>query len=209
MIYSGISFIPSYKRNVTPECVSVQSVFTKEESDKVIKFGKEFIFYKATTLKEGVNVNDPGKVKDYRQSNIAFFTYNEASAWIFVRVADLVAKINSDFYGFELNGFSCIQFTEYKAEESGHYDWHMDTVFGAVDSENNGMRKLSVSIVLNEDFEGGDFQLHVGRESGAKTQPLKTGDGLIFPSFIPHKVSPVTSGARYSLVVWVCGPKFR
>lgn len=208
MIYSGISFIPSYRRNVTPEFIGVQSVFTKEESEKVINFGKDLNFLKAT-IQSGSELKEATDVKDYRKSNIAFFTYNESSAWIFTRVADVVVKINSDFYGFELNGFSFIQFTEYKAEEGGHYDWHMDTMFGVMDSENNGIRKLSVSIVLNEDFEGGELNFHVGRESDAKTQALKTGDAVIFPSFIPHRVSPITSGVRYSLVIWVYGPKFK
>jgi PKHD-type hydroxylase len=36
----------------------------------------------------------------------------------------------------------------------------------------------------------------------------KAGEGFVFPSFTPHCVTPVTSGIRYSLVMWSYGPKF-
>ena len=49
---------------------------------------------------------------------------------------------------------------------------------------------------------------------------LEAGDGpqraekargalIVFPSFVLHRVVPVTSGIRKSLVVWVAGPEFR
>jgi PKHD-type hydroxylase len=30
----------------------------------------------------------------------------------------------------------------------------------------------------------------------------------VFPSFIYHRVKPVTEGTRYSLVIWSCGKPF-
>jgi len=58
---------------------------------------------------------------------------------------------------------------------------------------------LSFSILLNEDFKGGEFVMN-------DIVPLnKTGQILIFPSTIKHKVNPVTQGTRYSLVGWCCG----
>jgi PKHD-type hydroxylase len=35
------------------------------------------------------------------------------------------------------------------------------------------------------------------------------GDVVIFPSFIDHKVAPVTKGTRYSIVAWYGGPPFK
>ena len=37
----------------------------------------------------------------------------------------------------------------------------------------------------------------------------KKGDLVVFPSFIDHKVAPVTKGTRYSVVVWYGGPPFK
>ena len=35
------------------------------------------------------------------------------------------------------------------------------------------------------------------------------GTLVAFPSYVMHRVTPVTSGTRKSLVAWVAGPKFR
>jgi PKHD-type hydroxylase len=56
------------------------------------------------------------------------------------------------------------------------------------------------------DFEGGDFQTCLAKETNV---PLKRGQILIFPSFVVHRVKPVTKGIRKSLVIWVTGPGFK
>jgi PKHD-type hydroxylase len=35
------------------------------------------------------------------------------------------------------------------------------------------------------------------------------GDALVFPSFLRHRVTPVSRGVRYSLVTWIEGPQWR
>jgi PKHD-type hydroxylase len=67
-------------------------------------------------------------------------------------------------------------------------------------------RKLSFSIMLNDDYEEGEFFMNLGEKFNV---PLKKGDMLIFPSFILHGVNPVKTGTRKSLVGWVTGPKFK
>ena len=57
-----------------------------------------------------------------------------------------------------------------------------------------------------EDFEGGDLLLHTTNKP-FKAE-MKKGDMFLFPSFVPHSVTPVTKGVRRSLVGWVCGPNF-
>ena len=37
----------------------------------------------------------------------------------------------------------------------------------------------------------------------------KKGTIIVFPSFIYHRLEPVTRGKRYSLVAWFEGPKFQ
>ena len=60
-----------------------------------------------------------------------------------------------------------------------------------------------MSIILNDDFEGGDFEIY-GEES-----ELPKGSVIVFPSFIEHRVAPVIKGTRYSLVAWFVGPPFK
>lgn len=62
-------------------------------------------------------------------------------------------------------------------------------------------RTLSVSINLNDDYEGGEFAFF-NREIIAKNPK---GSVIIFPSnfMYPHEVMPVTKGTRYSIITWL------
>ena len=112
-------------------------------------------------------------------------------------------------YNFSLHEFESLQYSRY--EEGDHYDWHVDNHSKPY---NNGMiRKLSFSICLNDEFEGGDFDL--GRPSpltgktNIETFKLKKGEMIIFPSHTWHKVNKVTKGIRKTLVGWVVGSQWK
>jgi PKHD-type hydroxylase len=107
-------------------------------------------------------------------------------------------------WGYTISSQSETQMSRYRGTNKGHYDWHMDA-----DKPVNGVqRKLSCVILLNDpsEFEGGILQL-----KGMEDQNLldKQGSVIVFPSFIEHKVTPVTKGIRYSAVIWASGPSFR
>jgi len=57
---------------------------------------------------------------------------------------------------------------------------------------------------LNEGFQGGDFQFHKGYLNNNIIKPTQ-GTIIMFPSWILHRVTPVTKGTRYSLVSWFLG----
>ena len=57
-------------------------------------------------------------------------------------------------------------------------------------------RNLSMSIVLNDDFEGGDLYI-----AGKNTHARK-GDGVLFSAMALHWVTGVLSGCRMSVAVW-------
>ena len=78
------------------------------------------------------------------------------------------------------------------------------------------IRKLSMTINLNKpgEYEGGnlkfDFGPHVtGKRYHECTEIRPQGSIIIFPSFLYHQVTPVTSGTRYSLVLWTLGQPFK
>jgi len=100
-----------------------------------------------------------------------------------------------------------IQYTEYHASENGHYDWHHDIDWNADDGLD---RKLSITVQLSDpsEYEGGNFQFtEVPNPEMADAK--QKGTVLIFPSYLIHQVSPVTSGVRKSLVAWFKGPKWQ
>ena len=77
----------------------------------------------------------------------------------------------------------------------GHfYTWHSD-----YDTRDPKLKRLKTGIVLlNEDFEGGEFELeHYG------ICDLRMGDILWFDARLLHQVKPITDGIRYSLAIWL------
>lgn len=146
----------------------------------------------------------------FRVSNVGFHFPNDPKLkFVFEKFNGVFEYVNSNFYNFDINGYDHFQYAEYDAKESGRYNWHMDLGLDAFSENVYATRKLSMSMLLNTpgvDFEGGDFQTSISKETDV---PLKRGQILIFPSFILHRVKPVTKGIRKSLVIWVTGPGFK
>jgi PKHD-type hydroxylase len=112
-----------------------------------------------------------------------------------------ITEENELRYGFELSGTSeKVQYTVYTSEEQGHYDWHIDAMKPL-------KRKLSAVVQLSDpsEYEGGELQIQNG---GIHIVEKKKGTCVVFPSWMSHRVTPVTKGVRRSLVVWVEGPPF-
>ena len=53
--------------------------------------------------------------------------------------------------------------------------------------------------------EGGEFEFFDNNTNLIKE---KMGTVIVFPSYMVHRVRPVTKGTRYSLVSWFCGEPF-
>jgi len=108
-------------------------------------------------------------------------------------------------WNFNLTNSGDVQIGKYDSSTKSFYDWHTDDGYKV--GKDNLVRKLSISILLSNenDFEGGAFEF-----KGFEKQPvLKQGSIIVFPSFIEHRVTPVTAGTRYSAVTWVQGPAYR
>ena len=106
-------------------------------------------------------------------------------------------------WNYDVNGSQNLQFAEYGIKQ--HYNWHVDC-FAL--SETNFDRKITVVCLLNNpsEFEGGEFQIRLHQDY---TAPLIKGSIIAFPSILEHRVTPVTSGKRYTATIWVIGPKFK
>ena len=63
-----------------------------------------------------------------------------------------------------------------------------------------------MTMLLNDDFEGGDFEINLSTPNKVN---VKKGMAIFFPSFVLHRVTPVTKGIRKSLVIWVEGPRWK
>jgi len=171
---------------------------SSEEVERIIKMAED-------QDKRSAIIGDHKLDNDYRSSKVAWFRYGPETEWMFDRIAHIIGSINSQFYGFDLHGLcEDLQFTEYYASEKGHYDWHQDC-----GPNTSSPRKMSIVIQLSDpaDYDGGDLQLLSSREPTSVDKKL--GLAAVFPSFMLHRVTPVTRGTRRSLVAWIAGPKFR
>ena len=130
-------------------------------------------------------------------------------SWFLEKIYDNIQKFNSDEefgFGFDIRGmFEPPSLMKYESP-SGKYDWHMDVGPGAVPS----MRKISYSLLLNPgEYEGGELCFHIGRNLDIPHPGQDTiGSLIVFPSYLVHKVTPVTKGTRYAIVGWAHGNSF-
>ena len=107
---------------------------------------------------------------------------------------------------FNIGGVEPVQYGLY--EPGGTYSWHVDQHPKPV---RGNVRKISMTLFLNEDYEGGEFDLELyspDTDPRFKTFKLKTGSAIFFQGDQWHRVRPVTSGLRKSLVAWFYGPPY-
>ena len=112
-------------------------------------------------------------------------------------------------WNYEVSSAEDFQITRYLKGEfySEHVDGCIDhsSIGDTPDNKflNGKVRKLSMTINLNDDYEGGDLEIN------GETVQMKKGTIVFFPSFLKHQAKPVTKGIRYSLVAWFLGEPFR
>ena len=133
----------------------------------------------------------------------------EEFAWFYEKLEELVFNVNQSVYEYNLSGmFEESIYLRYDGEEGGKYDPHMD-MGGTFPT---GLRKISSTIILNDDYEGGDLIFEgLGEMPNGDPviyYPKTPGTIVFFPSFLLHGVTPVTKGTRYSIVTWFHGPGF-
>ena len=174
------------------------SALTEKFCDDVVKYGESLEKIVAVTGAQGVNRNlkkNPLSKKEIKP---------------FIEEANKKAGWNYDWDFSE-----DIQFTRY--EKNQYYGWHTDSWEEPYKEDNprtNGkIRKLSVTCNLsgNDDYAGGQLEFANTREGKTIkiSSPSSKGGITVFPSFIWHRVTPVTKGTRFSLVVWNLGYPFK
>lgn len=201
MSYPLTTRVHSIKKDVLAY-THLDDVFTSQELQSVINYCDSLQLQDATV---GAGTLAP----HYRKSKVNQFKVNKQNEWIFDRLQTAATYINNEFFRFDLIGFDQIQYTEYR-NDNDLYDFHVDCYTGPnVPNDHAYPRKLSFSLVLsdNTEYKGGQFDVMYSKQP--ETVQQKKGRLLAFPSYMLHRVNPVTEGTRKSLVFWVIGPKFR
>ncbi len=142
--------------------------------------------------------------ESYRTSSVAWIPLASEHHWLYDLLGKYGVLANERMWNFAISGCSEeIQYATYHANNQGHYDWHMDL------GKSASHRKISISVQLSDpsEYEGGDLNFMAGRS--VQTGPRSKGSVIAFPSYLLHRVTPVTAGTRRSLVLWLSGEPFR
>ena len=155
-------------------------------------------------------------LKKKRDSNIVWMN----DRWIYKEIQPYVDQANKNAgWNFEWDWSESCQFTKYKKGQ--YYDWHCDSWDKPYDKEGpekGKIRKLSVTVSLSDynEYEGGELEFDFRNQDPDKKPNTKICDEIVtkgslvvFPSFVWHRVKPVTKGVRYSLVIWNLGYPFK
>ena len=193
--------------------------------DDIIKYGLQHKGDMAITGSQGrdrdlkkqpLNKKEIKDVKKKRDSNIVWMS----DRWIYKEIHPYIKQANRNAgWNFNWDWSEACQFTKYKPGQ--YYDWHCDgweRVYEKEGPTKGKIRKLSVTVSLSneKDYEGGELEFDFRNKDPYKKRNVRVckdilpkGSLVVFPSFIWHRVKPVTKGVRYSLVVWNLGYPFK
>ena len=181
--------------------------------DDIVKYAKSIKDNMGITGDEGdpETLDQVKDLKKRRDSNVVWL--NEP--WIYREIQPYVHRANKNAdWNFQWESSEHCQFTKYNKGQ--YYTWHRDGFIKP--NKHDKIRKLSVTLSLSDekDYEGGELEFDFGHTDPSKerithkcTEILSKGSLVVFPSFIWHRVCPVKSGTRYSLVMWSSGGPFK
>ena len=198
---------PEKKVTTTPQQVKMEAnnlfcsvlhatFFTPEQCNAIVKQCVEELWMSGETIGGGVNK----KVRNVEQQVLPI----NQQGWPLTRILDLAKQANNARFKFDVQGFLDVDAPMImKYTKGGHYDWHVDT------GNSVCHRKLSFTIQLSDDkdYVGGDVEF-IGSKVDTKAFRQK-GVCIIYPSFLPHRVTKVTKGVRHAIVGWIHGPTFK
>jgi len=157
-------------------------------------------------------------LKKKRNSNIVWLN----DKWIYEKIQPYIHEANKKAgWNFDWDYSESCQFTKYKKGQ--YYDWHCDSWEAPYNNPedlnfHNKIRKLSVTCSLSDpsEYNGGELEFNFNALDKPKSfnlrvckEILEKGSICVFPSFVYHRVKPVTKGTRYSLVIWNLGYPFK
>ena len=170
-----------------------KNFFSSEEVDTIIEIAEQKQHQVANTF--------DNQTEGVRDGKVVWLDYKDLQGAC-DKMWTSVVQTNSDVDGWNLDvrGFGeQLQYTVYDKKGS-FYGPHQDI------GPNYQHRKISLSLQLSDSkkYTGGDIVVN-----GQYIPHKDKGDLIMFPSILYHEVTPIKSGIRKSLVIWLTGPKLR
>ena len=208
MVEDNISFDPYGLTSLSEEQINlIEQVINESELE-----------WDDAILLEDEDSSEEKKDSSIRSCKTSFLPVRDELVNMFGK---LILDYNNNHSGwnFDLEFIEAIQLCDY--HEGDFYNWHIDSFKNpSIQTEHQYHpdrpynRKVSVTIFLNDpdEYEGGEFDLETAGpnvELRYHTMKMPKGTAVVFPSYMWHRVRPVTSGVRKSLVLWIQGPPFK
>ena len=182
-----------------------KNIFTNEECKRIIEMGRTWEKIDAKVQTKNPE-SETEKNEDYRNCKLYGPPVDNTESWLWVgeKISAAIYNFNAhEGWKFNLIGMAeRPMFMEYE-EGMGKYDWHIDLGPARLAST----RKVGFTLFLNDEYEGGEFQIKTGRENFIPPEQT-SGNLLMFPSYLVHRVTLVTKGTRSVIVGWVHGNSF-
>ena len=165
--------------------------------DKIISDIEEYISHQELESARVLHMNRKDADKA-RSSKIHWMTDENYKGFlmpIYDYISRKVRTINDSMWRYNYNGYGAFQYSEYTVGD--HFNWHIDQI--EIKGES---RKVSFSLGISDEseYEGGDLGFKAAEEEDY--YKLGRGDIIVFPSWMLHKVTPVTQGKRRVVVGW-------
>lgn len=211
-----------------------QSALSPKICDDILNYGKRHQAEMAVTggvenvikAKGKLDKKDIKNIQKKRKSDIVWMN----DRWIYKEIHPFIHDANRlAGWNFDWDWSESCQFTKYGVGQ--YYGWHCDSweepykrpqnADGTWPMDHGKIRKLSVTISLCDpsEYVGGNLEFDFRNSMDTEWKKGKTtkecveirprGSIIVFPSFVWHRVTPVTKGTRYSLVIWNLGYPFR
>tara|TARA_R100001244_G_scaffold6918_2_gene9202 strand:- start:832 stop:1467 length:636 start_codon:yes stop_codon:yes gene_type:complete len=201
-----------------------KSALTPRFCDEVIKYAlgkKEAMGRTGGFDKKELSKEDIKNIQRKRRSDLVWLD----DTWIYKELHPYIHQANKNAgWNFDWDYSEPCQFTKYKLNQ--YYDWHADSYDKPFKDPNKKnrygkIRKLSVTCQLTDgsEYSGGEVEFdfrnydpHLREEAKhlrKAKEILPKGSIIVFPSFVWHRVKPITKGTRYSLVIWNLGHPFK
>lgn len=211
-----------------------QSALSPKICDDILEYGKRHQTEMAVTggvenvikSKGKLDKKDIKNIQKKRKSDIVWMN----DRWIYKEIHPFIHDANRlAGWNFDWDWSESCQFTKYGVGQ--YYGWHCDSweepykrpqnADGTWPMDHGKIRKLSVTISLCDpsEYVGGNLEFDFRNSMDTEWKKGKTtkecveirprGSIIVFPSFVWHRVTPVTKGTRYSLVIWNLGYPFR
>ena len=178
-------------------------IFTPEQCNDIIRIGRQ---QKPEHAMVGSGTSEKTSAYDTKKrvTTISWIPF-DALRPMYNKIQDVLDSTNKNHFGFDTVQITePAQFTEYPP--GGFYDWHTDNDVSGINEP--PVRKISMTLLLSPEsqFTGGGLELVA---EGKSPTNLKQGHAIFFASFIRHRVMPVQTGVRQSLVMWFGGTPLR